>query len=109
MFQMPEYKDSFEPVPAFTIVDDKFDTVKTHGYKLDFKSDFTHRNFTEALFWDDTIEAENDAGNKIDGFYDLTDAMLCKTADGTLYAVEFLPGKSGDVPCIWQRVIPANA
>ncbi|MBO5969942.1 MAG: hypothetical protein J6S14_15750 [Clostridia bacterium] len=108
MFKMIEYADTFEPVPEFIIVGDKFDVVKDSGYKLDFTADRTHRNFTKALFWDGTIEAENRAGDKIDGFYDLITAMLCKTEDGTLYAVEYLPGKTGDTPCIWQRVISAE-
>lgn len=100
-------KNTFEPVPAFTVISDELFAVKTAGYKLDFENDHTHRNFSAAAFWDDTISAENHAHDEIDSFYDLTGAYLCSCND-LMYAVEYIYSDSEHamVPCIWQRVKP---
>lgn len=100
-------KTTFEPAPNFEIISSELFCVKEAGYVLDFDNDRTHRNFTAALFWDDTDDAENRAHEEIDSFYDLSGARLC-VCNGEMYAVGYIYGSNGYQPCIWQKIKKAE-
>lgn len=86
----------------FTIINDEQYAVKNAGYKLDFENDTTHSDFSQWHF----NRSENRQLDKIDSFYDLDNASLCRDENGELYAVEYIySGTTGTfIPMIWQRV-----
>ena len=88
----------------FKIISDEVYAVRNAGYKLDRESTM-HIDFDGKYEHLDYYERENMIDDLIDGFYDLDAPYLCEDEDGVLYAVYYEDNK----PCIWQKVVKANA